>query len=215
MGLVSEYSVLAWVSWIRLAQITQNSWPDLVKIVQSFALIIHGIQQNLNDEKTRLHPPFSNRRQAMRSDSLPSPLNIPQELVSHLFWRNTERAKELFARGMFWLITGPVAIAATAVLWAMSLPLTLAWTVRVLRSYGPSMIVPSILGISFNLGIAPLMTALLWLYGVAGIWRQGDGVTEVRLSRMESFPKSRIEAEDTQAIYWEYYVFHLTEVVPH
>lgn len=134
----------------------------------------------------------------MRSDSLPSPLNIPQEFVSHLFWWNTERAKEIFARGMFWLITGPVAIAATAVLWAMSLPLTLVWMVRVIRSYGPSMIVPSILGISFNLGIAPVITALLWLLGVAGIWRQGDGVTEVRflllrISRMELFPKSRIE----------------------
>ena len=116
----------------------------------------------------------------MRLDALPSPLNVPQELISTIFWRHRERSKELFARGVFWLISGPIAIAATAILWAVSLPLTLAWAGRVLRSNGTSMLLPSVLGISFNLGVAPMVATWLWLRGVVGIWRQGHGAVEVR-----------------------------------
>ncbi len=118
-------------------------------------------------------------RRAMRLDSLPSPLNVPQELISHLCWRHKERAKELFARAVFWLVSGPIAIFATAVLWALSVPLTLAWAGRVLRSSGSTMLVPALLGICFNLGLAPLATAWLWLGGISGIWQQGQGTTEV------------------------------------
>lgn len=116
----------------------------------------------------------------MRLDSLPSPLNVPQELISYIFWRHRERAKELVARGVFWLVSGPIAIAATAVLWSVSLPLTLAWAGRVVRSSGSMMLIPALLGISFNLGVAPIATAWLWLRGVAGIWHQGHGTMEVR-----------------------------------
>lgn len=116
----------------------------------------------------------------MRSDSLPSPLNVPQELMCHLFWRNKERTKEVFARAVFWLISGPIAIATTAVLWAASLPLTLAWGYRVIRSNGAPMLVPALLGIGFNLGLAPMVTAWMWIEGVVGVWRQTNGSIEVR-----------------------------------
>lgn len=115
----------------------------------------------------------------MRLDSLPSPLNVPQELMSYVLWRHKERAKEVFARAVFWLVSGPIAIAATALLWAVSLPLTLAWAGRVLRSNRSQMLVPALLGVSFNLGVAPLATTWLWLRGVAGIWQQGHGTMEV------------------------------------
>ncbi|CAM9561668.1 unnamed protein product, partial [Scytosiphon promiscuus] len=117
-------------------------------------------------------------RRAMRLDSLPSPLNVPQELISYVFWRHRERAKELVARGVFWLVSGPIAIAATAVLWAVSLPLTLTWAGRVVRSSGSMMLIPALLGISFNLGVAPLATAWLWLRGIAGIWHEGHETME-------------------------------------
>lgn len=115
----------------------------------------------------------------MRLDSLPAPLNVPQELISYLFWRRKEKARELFARAVFWLVSGPIAISATAVLWTLSIPLTLAWAARVLRSSGSMMLVPALLGICFNLGLAPLVTAWLWLRGVAGVWQQGYGTMEV------------------------------------
>ncbi|CAM9180402.1 unnamed protein product [Ectocarpus fasciculatus] len=118
-------------------------------------------------------------RRAMRLDSLPSPLNVPQELMSYVLWRHKERAKEVFARAVFWLVSGPIAIAATALLWAVSLPLTLAWAGRVLRSNRSQMLVPALLGVSFNLGVAPLATTWLWLRGVAGIWQQGHGTMEM------------------------------------
>ncbi|CAM9347034.1 unnamed protein product [Ectocarpus sp. 4 AP-2014] len=118
-------------------------------------------------------------RRAMRLDSLPSPLNVPQELISCVLWRHKERAKEVFARAVFWLVSGPIAIAATGVLWAVSLPLTLAWAGRVLRSNGSPMLVPALLGVSFNVGVAPVATTWLWLRGVAGIWQQGHGTMEM------------------------------------
>ncbi|CAM9988403.1 unnamed protein product, partial [Ectocarpus sp. 13 AM-2016] len=115
----------------------------------------------------------------MRLDSLPSPLNVPQELISCVLWRHKERAKEVFARAVFWLVSGPIAIAATGVLWAVSLPLTLAWAGRVLRSNGSPMLVPALLGVSFNVGVAPVATTWLWLRGMAGIWQQGHGTMEM------------------------------------
>lgn len=118
-------------------------------------------------------------RRAMRSDTLPSPLNVPQEMLAVLFWRHGERAKEVFARGVFWLLSGPLAIAFTALLWVASLPRTLAWAFRVARLSGPSMLVPALLGISFSLGLAPLITGWLWIEGVTGIWYQGHGAIEV------------------------------------
>ncbi|CAM9198081.1 unnamed protein product [Ectocarpus sp. 12 AP-2014] len=118
-------------------------------------------------------------RRAMRLDSLPSPLNVPQELISCVLWRHKERAKEVFARAVFWLVSGPITIAATGVLWAVSLPLTLAWAGRVLRSNGSPMLVPALLGVSFNVGVAPVATTWLWLRGVAGIWQQGHGTMEM------------------------------------
>lgn len=123
----------------------------------------------------------------MRSDSLPSPLNVPQELLSALCWRHKERVKEVVARGVFWLLLGPLAIVGTAVLWAVSLPRTLAWAVRVGRSTGPSMLVPALLGISFSLGLAPLITGWLWLRGVVGVWQQGRGAIEVS-TQFDSWP---------------------------
>lgn len=153
----------------------------------STARVFHGLTATSNTYRTTnpwlcRSPPPALRclcRRAMRLDSLPSPLNVPQELVSYLFWRHKERAKELFARAVFWLVSGPIAISATAILWALSVPLTLAWTARVVRSSGSTMLVPALLGICFNLGLAPLLTAWLWLGGVAGVWQQGHGTTEV------------------------------------
>ncbi|CAN0412690.1 unnamed protein product, partial [Ectocarpus sp. 12 AP-2014] len=41
------------------------------------------------------------------------------------------------------------------------------------------MLVPALLGVSFNVGVAPVATTWLWLRGVAGIWQQGHGTMEM------------------------------------
>lgn len=123
----------------------------------------------------RSHP----SRRAMRSDSLPSPLNVPQELLGAVFWRHRERAKEVFARGVFWMLSGSLAVVGTAMLWTVSLPRTLAWAIRASRSGGTSMFVPALLGISFSLGLAPAITGWLWIQGISGVWYQGHGAIEV------------------------------------
>lgn len=115
----------------------------------------------------------------MRSDALPSPLNVPQELLGAMCWCHKERVKEIFARATFWLLSGSTTIVVTAVLWAASLPRSLAWAARSVRLNGPSMLVPGLLGISFSLGLASAITACLWLQGIVGIWHQERGAIEV------------------------------------